>query len=140
MAASRTSFRKGQSGNPAGKPRGSRHRTTRAIDELLAGEADKITRKAIEMACEGDTVALRLCLDRLAPARKDRPIPFALPPIERIEDLSRATAALITAVAEGELTPMEAAELSKLVDAHIKAVEVTDLNRRLEALENGRRP
>ncbi|GHE80556.1 hypothetical protein GCM10019059_43480 [Camelimonas fluminis] len=59
MAANSTSFRKGQSGNPAGKPRGSRHRTTRAIDELLAGEAEKITRKAIEMACGGDTVALR---------------------------------------------------------------------------------
>jgi len=138
MAANSTSFKKGQSGNPAGKPRGSRHRTTLAIDELLAGDAEKITRKAIEMACDGDTVALRLCLERLAPPRKDRPVPFALPPIEHIEDLSRATSALITAVAEGELTPIEAAELSKLVDAHIKAIEVTDLNRRLEALENGR--
>ncbi|MFC3636129.1 DUF5681 domain-containing protein [Camelimonas fluminis] len=74
MAANSTSFRK--SGNPAGKPRRSRHRTTRAIDELLAGEAGRITHKAIEMACGGDTVALRLCLERLAPPRKDRPVPL----------------------------------------------------------------
>ncbi|GHE82743.1 hypothetical protein GCM10019059_45010 [Camelimonas fluminis] len=59
---------------------------------------------------------------------KTGPSPFALPPIENIEDLSRVTSALITAVAEGELPPIEAAELSKLVDAHIKAIEVTDLN------------
>lgn len=138
MTANSTSFKKGQSGNPAGKPRGTRHRTTRAIDDMLAGDAEKITRKAIDMACEGDTVALRLCLDRLAPARKDRPIRFALPHIEKIEDLSLATSALLSAVAEGELTPMEAAEMGKLVEAHIKAIEVTDLNSRLEALENAR--
>src|SRR3954469_24641742 len=70
-------FKKGQSGNPAGKPKGARHRTTMAVDALLEGEAETITRKAVELAKAGDTTAIRLCLDRLAPPRRDRPVPFA---------------------------------------------------------------
>ena len=74
-------FKPGQSGNPHGRPQGSRHRTTLAMDALLDGEAEALTRKAIQMALGGDTVAMRLCLDRLSPARKDRPVALALPPI-----------------------------------------------------------
>ncbi|GJD54053.1 hypothetical protein OPKNFCMD_6833 [Methylobacterium crusticola] len=135
MAERGRAFQKGQSGNPKGKPKGARHKTTLAMEALLAGEAEGLTRKAIEMANDGDTVALRLCLDRLLPPRKDRPIRFALPPIETTADLTRATSALLAAVAAGEITPSEAAELGKLVDAHVKAIEVTDIQSRLEALE-----
>lgn len=133
-----TKFKPGQSGNPAGKAKGTRHRTTLAIEALLEGEAETLTRKAIELAKEGDMQALRLCMDRLAPPRKDRSVTFDLPPIETLEDLPKATRALMAAVATGELTPAEASELGKLVDAHVKAIEVTDLNRRLEALEGMR--
>ena len=128
-------FRKGQSGNPNGRPLGARNKTTLAVDALLDGEAEAITRKAVELAKAGDTVALRLCLDRLAPVRKDRPVTFALPRIETTADLPKASAALLEAVASGELTPSEAAELGKLVEAHVRAIEVTDMAARLEALE-----
>ena len=130
-----TRFKPGQSGNPRGRPVGSRHKTTLAVDALLDGEAETITRKAVELAKAGDTVALRLCLDRLAPVRKDRPVTFALPKIETTADLPKASAALLEAVASGELTPSEAAELGKLVEAHMKAIELTDVQTRLEALE-----
>src|SRR3978361_2276837 len=63
-------FAKGQSGNPAGKPAGTRNATTLAVEQLLHGEAEAITRKAIEMAKEGDTIALRLVLERVAPVRR----------------------------------------------------------------------
>jgi hypothetical protein len=128
-------FVRGQSGNPKGRPKGARHKTTLAMEALLAGEAEGLTRKAIELAQEGDTVALRLCLDRLMPVRKDRPVPFALPPIETAADLTKATGALLAAVAAGDLTPSEAAELGKLVDALVRAIEVTDVQARLDALE-----
>jgi hypothetical protein len=72
-----TRFRKGQSGNPSGRPRGARNKTTLAVEALLDGEAEALTRKAIERALEGDTTALRLCLDRLLPPRKGRPVSFA---------------------------------------------------------------
>jgi hypothetical protein len=63
-----TRWRKGVSGNPAGKPKGARHKTTLAVQALLDGEAEALTRKCIELAKEGDTTALRLCMERLAPA------------------------------------------------------------------------
>lgn len=133
-----TRFKPGQSGNPAGKAKGTRHRVTLAIEALLEGEAETLTRKAIDLALGGDMTALRLCLERLAPARRDRPVTFDLPKIESTADLPKATQAILEAVSSGELTPSEAAELGKLVDAHAKAIEVTDLHRRLEALEGAR--
>lgn len=132
-------FKPGQSGNPAGKAKGTRHKATLAIEALLEGEAEELTRKAIEMAKGGDMQALRLCMDRLAPPRKDRSVTFELPPIDTLADLPNATRALMDAVATGELTPAEAAEMGKLVDAHVRAIEVTDFAKRLEALE-GLRP
>ena len=128
-------FGEGQSGNRAGRPKGARNRTTIALEALLAGEAESITRKAIELAHDGDTVALRLCLDRLIPVRKDRPITFELPEIATATDLTKATSALLAGVASGEITPSEAAELSKLVDAHVRAIEAEDFAKRLTALE-----
>src|SRR4051812_41800808 len=130
-----TRFKPGQSGNPAGKAKGTRHRATLAAEALLDGEAEALTRKAVELAKSGDTVALRLCLDRILPARKDRHIPFSLPKLQTGADAVQATAALVQAVAAGELTPSEAAELSKLVESFSKAVELFDLEQRLEALE-----
>jgi Family of unknown function (DUF5681) len=65
-------FSKGQSGNPAGKPPGARHRATMAAEALLDGEVQALTRKAIERALEGDGVALRLCLERCRRGRADR--------------------------------------------------------------------
>ena len=128
-------FTKGESGNPSGRPLGSRHRVTLALDALLDGEAENITRKAVEMALSGDGTALRLCLDRIAPARKDRPVPFTLPTLETAADAKGAAAAIVRAVADGDLTPSEAAELSKVLDNFIRIVEATDVQARLEALE-----
>ncbi|WP_157182334.1 DUF5681 domain-containing protein [Methylobacterium sp. WSM2598] len=131
----RAGFQKGRSGNPSGRPRGSRSRATLALEVIFDGEAKEISRKAIEFAKAGDTVALRLCLERLVPPRRDRPVPFALPPIDTAADLTKATAALLDAVAQGDLTPSEAAELGRLVDVHLKAVEATEFASRLAALE-----
>ena len=132
-------FKKGQSGNPAGRPKGARNRTTLALEALLEGEAEAITRKAIELAQDGDTVALRLCMDRLLPVRKDRPVRFELPAIETVEDLPKATHALLQAVAAGDLTPSEAADVGRAVDAHVKALEVTDLHERMRRIEEASR-
>lgn len=128
-------FEAGKSGNPAGRAAGNRTRASLAMEALLEGEAESITRKVIEMAQDGDTVALRLCLDRLMPARKDRPITFVLPEIATADDLAKATSALLAGVSSGEITPSEATELSKLVDAHVKAIEAGDFAARLTALE-----
>ena len=128
-------FRKGQSGNPAGKPRGTRHRTTLAMEALLDGEAELITRKAVEMALAGDATALRLCLERILPVRRDRPVSFELPKLETAADAVKATAAIVQAVSAGDLTPSEAGELSKLVDGFRSALTTAELEERLAKLE-----
>jgi hypothetical protein len=128
-------FQAGQSGNPGGRPKGSRNRATLALESLLDGEAEALTRKAIELALGGDMTALRLCLDRILPPRKDRPVVFSIPVIQTAADAKMASAALLSAVAAGSLTPSEAAEVGKLVDAYLKAIEVTELLTRIEKLE-----
>jgi hypothetical protein len=105
------------------------------MEALLDGEAELITRRAIELAKEGDTTALRLCFERLLPVRRDRPVSFPLPTLTSAKDAAAALAALLEAVAGGDLTPMEAAELSKLVANYVEALKASDLEERLMALE-----
>ena len=132
-------FEKGESGNPAGRPRGARNRATLLMQNLLADDAEAIGRKAIEMAIAGDLAAIRLCMDRLAPVRKDEPVAFELPPIEKPADIVAATASIVAAVAAGELTPSQAAEVSKVIDVHVRALESKGFDERLTKLENQRR-
>ena len=71
-------FSPGVSGNPAGRLPGTKNRATKAAEELLEGEAEALTRKAVELALEGDTVALRLCLE--APSAAQEPPGYAYRP------------------------------------------------------------
>jgi len=131
-----TKFMPGQSGNPNGRPKGSRNKTTLAIEKLLDGEAEEITRKAIDLAKGGDMGAIRICLDRLAPPRKDRHIEFVLPKMQKASDASDASAAIVKAVSVGELTPSEAGELMKVVESYARTLQACDFEARLERLEN----
>jgi Family of unknown function (DUF5681) len=128
-------FEKGESGNPAGRPRGSRNRTALLMENLLGYEAEAIGRKAVEMAIKGDMAAIRLCMDRLAPARKDEPVAFELPALEKPADSVAAAATLVAAVAEGELTPSEAAQLAKVIEVYVRAIETKVFDERLTSLE-----
>jgi hypothetical protein len=109
------------------------------MEALLDGEAESLTRKAIELALAGDTTALRLCLERILPIRKDRPVQLELPPIEGVRDLARATMVLLQAVAAGEITPAEAGEVAKLVEVHRRTVETVELEERLRRVEERQR-
>jgi hypothetical protein len=121
-------------GNP-GRPKGSRHKTTLAIQALLDGEGEALTRKAVEMALAGDGTALRLCLERIAPARKDAPVAFDMPRMKTTRDAVKAAGAVIDAVAAGELTPSEGAHIMALVDTFRRTLETTELEARVMALE-----
>ena len=121
-------------GNP-GKAKGTRSRVTLAVEALLEGEAEGLTRAAIDLALSGDVTALRLCLDRIAPAPKERTVALALPPIGGPDDVPAALSALITAVATGALVPGEAATLAGIVDRYRAAYELTEIESRLSILE-----
>lgn len=121
-------------GNP-GKPKGSRHRATRAVQHLLDGEAQAITQKAVAMALEGDSAALRLCLERIVPPRRDSPVTFSLPPMTTAQDAAKAAASVLASVADGELTPAEGAHVMALVETYRRTLETTELESRIAALE-----
>jgi hypothetical protein len=128
-------WKKGQSGNPSGRPAGARHKATLAAEALLDGEAETLTRKVIEKAKDGDSVALRLCLERILPARKDRSVSIALPKIATAGDSLKAMATIIDAVARGDLTPGEASDVVRVVEAFTRSSETIALEARIAALE-----
>ena len=106
-----------------------------AAEALLDGEAKALSRKAVEMALAGDPMALRLCLERILPARKDRPVAFDMPQLETAQDAAKAIAAILEGVARGELTPAEGTALAALVGNFVSTFEAVDLERRIAALE-----
>lgn len=134
----RTRFKPGQSGNPNGRPKGSRHRVTLLAEQMVDGAAAEVVAKVIDFAKQGDPVSCKLLLDRILPVRKDRPTPFALPSIESAMDLPAAMASITEAVAEGQLTLSEAAEATRLIENYVRAIEVTEIVQRLDALERDR--
>jgi hypothetical protein len=107
-----------------------------AVLELLEGQAEALSHKAVEMALAGDTVALRLCLERLAPPRKDAPVHFPLPRMTSANDAAEAAGAVLQAVSTGDLTPTEGAQVMGLVDSYRRTLEVTELEARVAALED----
>ena len=131
-------FRKGQSGNPKGKPKGTLNHATRAVMALLDGEAEALTRKAVEMALSGDATALRLCLERLAPPRKDAPLAFEVPAMTCAGDATKALGGILKAVGDGGMTPSEGAAVAALIENYRKTLETSDLEARIAALEENR--
>ena len=122
-------------GNP-GKPKGARHRTTIAVEALLGGEAENLTRKAIETALGGDVAAIRLCMDRIAPAPKGRRVALDLPAIASAADVLRALGAVLAAVGAGELTPDEGAAVAGLLEMKRKTIELVEIEQRIAKLES----
>jgi hypothetical protein len=128
-------FEKGRSGNPSGRPRGSRNRATREMQQLLDGESEALARKVVELALDGNTTALRLCLDRLLAPRRDRTAPLKLPPIGDAGGLAGAMAAIMGAAGKGEISSTEAGGWARLVDIFLKALDAHDFEQRLDGLE-----
>ena len=121
-------------GNP-GRPLGARHRITRAIEEMLEDQSEAITQKAVDMALAGDRAALRLCMERIAPPRKDVPMKFDLPPMKCANDAAEAAQAVLQAVSGAEITPLEAASILALIERYRGVLESSEIERRIDALE-----
>lgn len=128
-------FPPGKSGNPAGKKPGTKNHATLIAQQLIDGEAEKITRRCIKGALAGEPVALKLVLERLVPPRRSSALAFDLPPVDRAQDLPRAYQAILEAVAGGQLTATEAEALGKVLGQYQLAMETAELAQRLAAVE-----
>jgi len=128
-------FRKGKSGNPQGKPKGARHKASMMAEMLFEEEIETVCHQVINQAKEGNLQAAKIILDRLLPPKKDRPINFKLPIIQNAADALKAGRLICRAVGTGELTPVEAESLSKIVEIQAKNIELFDFGARLEAIE-----
>ena len=128
-------FAKGISGNPAGRPIGSRNKATIDMEQLLEGQAQKLTAKAIEQALNGNMSALRLCMERLLPPCNDRPIHLELQPVENMAQLSSAVSSVMKAIGEGSITPNEGEVLANILSVQNEVLVTTDIDRRLKKVE-----
>jgi len=130
-------FERGKSGNPKGRPKGARNRTTALVEALLDGEAEEIVRKVVNKALEGDTAALRLCLERILAPKRERRVAFELPTIASATDAANASSVVLAECAAGTLSPSEASEIMALISSHVRVLEVGEIEARVVALERG---
>ena len=128
-------FPKGQSGNPSGRPPGSRNQATLLAEQLIDDAAEQLTRKIIERANQGDSQALRWCLDRVLPMRRDRTVDLELAPAQNSEELMANLRSILAAVGEGRITPAEGQSLTGILNSQAQMFELAAVEQRLQELE-----
>src|SRR6266436_5536079 len=121
-------FQPGQSGNPAGRRPGSRNKRTIASERLFDDAAEKLTTVLIGLAETGHPGALRMCMDRIFPVH-DRPVTFDLPTMATARDAVGAMGSIVLGVADGDLTPREAAKVAKLVQSFTSTLSTAEIER-----------
>ena len=128
-------FKKGTSGNPSGRPTGSRNRATLMAEQYLEGQSEKLIRKVVDMADGGNILAMRLCLERVIPIRKERSIELDLPPAQNAQDLVASFQRILAAVGEGRITPGEAQTLTEVLSTQAHLFKIAGIERRAQQFE-----
>lgn len=130
-----TQFKPKQSGNPKGRPKGSRNRSTRWLDAIVDGEAEAVIQTVLEKAKAGEPQAMKLVVERIAPRPRGRSAPIELPELERPEDVPQALNAVLQSAADGEITIDEAQGYAQLIERQRQAIADEDLHREIQALK-----
>ena len=128
-------FQKGVSGNPKGRPKGSRNKLTQLGQRLLETDAEEIVIAIIEKAKAGDSAAQRLCLERIIPPMRSRAIQIVLPMLETPKDILKGHDVLFEALGRGDLTLEELDRLSDILENKRKAIETVVLAEEMERIK-----
>lgn len=128
-------FKPGASGNPAGKRPGTRHQVTLLAERLMSDDVEGVVQKVVEAAKGGDMTAARIILDRVAQPRRGRPVRISLPEVKTPQGVTDALATVVAAMADGSLTPDEAASVSGIIELQRRGLETLDLDARLRQIE-----
>jgi hypothetical protein len=128
-------YKRGYSGNPNGKPKGARNKSTLAVEALLEGSLERICKRVEEEALNGNMQAAKMILERFLPPRKDRCIEIDIPSIDTFEDVLNAVGFIVNAVGKGKITPSEGELLARTVESYSKALEAYQFESRLKSLE-----
>jgi hypothetical protein len=118
-----------------GRPRGSRNKIASASQETLEEHAESLTKKCLFLALQGNTTAMRLCMERLMPARRQRVLQFNLPALKTMADLAAASETVVRGVARGKLTPGEGQAFTLMLEGRRRVIETEELEGRVRALE-----
>jgi hypothetical protein len=128
-------FQQGESGNPAGRPRGARNKRTIAAENMFDREGADIIDRLIRLAKGGDVAAIRMCIDRICPKQRERPVSFDLPTMTTPADAVAAMSSIVQAIGDGDIAPQEAAELAKVVAGFSQTIATADQEKRLCEIE-----
>ena len=109
-------------------------RASRLAQEQLNRRAGALICKALDLAESGDVAALRLCIERILPTRKERPVSFNLPAVRSAADAEKLMAAVIEAMACGDLTPSQAAQMARPIDVFVRTSIAAGIERDLAEL------
>ena len=135
---SNSQFSKGQSGNPAGRPKGSG--ISAKLRQAIEGEAEAIIKAMIEQAKAGDMQAAKALLDRVLPALKPESQAIHLPELVAAGTMAEKARAAIDAAGAGAVSPSAASDLVAAIAGLARVVETTELQQRLDELERMMKP
>lgn len=119
-------FQPGESGNPAGRPPGSRNKVNRAMEPVFQANGEAVIERLVEHAKAANPVAMRLCLDRLVPLGKYRQVGFQLPPMRKADDVRAAVATIHTALGDGDISSGEAVDLLRVAEISARMLREAD--------------
>jgi hypothetical protein len=119
-----------------GRPPGSRNKVARVCQDTLDSHAETLTKRCLYMAFQGNPTAMRLCMERLMPARRHRTLQFKMPPVRTMADVATASESVLSGVARGRLTPDEGQAFSLMLEGRRRMIETQELDQRLHALED----
>jgi hypothetical protein len=125
-------WKPGQSGNPAGRPKGIPNPQAR-LRKLIDVEA--LIRRLSESAAKGNTRAAELLLDRALPPLRAVAEPVQMPGLADAATLTEKAEAVVALAADGQLSPDVATAMLTAIGQLAKAAEIDELARRIAALE-----